>query len=173
MEKIINKKLGMLFGVLSLLIMITTFINAFGVATPYWDGYPLKLAPGESMIVNLDLQNMVGNENVTLRANLTNNGGGIANLTDKNLDYFIPLGKELNVPIKIEIPKDAKMSGIYQIALTFIQVSSKKGGMVRVTGGVTTKFPVKIVNPKESKLYKATPPKNKISLVNSLTILII
>ncbi len=153
MEKRINKKLGIIIGTMGLLVMSLFFVSAFGVSTSYWDGNPLKLAPGESMIVTLGLQNKVGSENVTLRANLTNDGDGIATFVDENLDYFVLLGGGAGVPIKIEIPEDEKIPGVHQITLSFTQISSGDGGMVRLVGGFAAKFPVEIVVEGESELY--------------------
>ena len=168
--KKINKKFGMIITVISLLIIIISLINAFGVSTSYWDDNPLKLAPGESKTVLLGLQNKVGNEDVTLRAELTSDGDGIAILIDENLDYFVPLGSGADVPIKVEIPEDIKIGGIRKIAISFIQISSKEGGMVRLTGGFTSKFPVEVVGVEDSELY--SPPELKKTTSN-LWILII
>ncbi|MBU2562490.1 MAG: hypothetical protein KKF68_02410 [Nanoarchaeota archaeon] len=164
MEKNHNEKLQKIIGVISLFIIMISFVNAFGVSTPYWDGYPLKIAPGESTTVGLGLQNMVGEENITLRAKITSDGDGIASLSDENLDYFVPLGKKEGVgaSIKISIPKDAEVNKIYQIIISFKQVSSGEGGMVRVAGGITTKFPVEVVGPEESVLFREEP-ENKFS----------
>ncbi len=160
MKKIINKRLGMVVGVVSLLVMSLFFVSAFGVSTSYWDGNPLKLAPGESMIVTLGLQNGVGSENVTLRANLTSDGDGIATFVDENLDYFVPLGGGAGVPVKIEIPEDENIPSTHQITILFMQVSSGGEGMVSVAGGFTAKFPVEIVVEGESELYVPKPKRD-------------
>ena len=154
MRKSINKKLGMIVGVAGLLIMMISLVNAFGVSTAYWDDNPLKIAPGESKIVVLGLQNGVGTEDVTLKAKLTSDGEGIATIVDENLDYFIPLGGSNSVTILIEVPEDAKMGIIHKIIVSFTQIASGEGGMVRLAGGIVSDFPVEIVGEKESELYE-------------------
>ena len=154
MRKRINKKFGIVVGVASLLIMMISLVNAFGVSTSYWDENPLKIAPGESKTVVLGLQNMVGNEDMTLKAELTGDGEGIATLVDENLDYFVPLGGGNSVTIQIEVPEDANKGVTHQITVSFTQVASGEGGMVRLAGGIVSKFPVEIVGEKESELYE-------------------
>jgi len=149
----INKKLGMIAGVAGLLIIMISLINAFGVSTAYWDENPLKIAPGESKIVVLGLQNKVGNEDVILKAELTNDGEGIATLVDENLDYFVPLGGSNSVTIQIEVPEDADRGITHEITVSFTQVASGEGGMVRLAGGIVSNFPVEIVGEEESELY--------------------
>ncbi len=149
----INKKFGIVVGVAGLLIMMVSLVNAFGVSTAYWDDNPLKIAPGESKIVVLGLQNKVGTEDVTLKAKLTSDGEGIATLTDANLEYFVPLGGGNSVTIQIEVPEDADKGITHTITVSFTQVASGEGGMVRLTGGIVSKFPVEIVGEEESELY--------------------
>ena len=154
MEKIMNKKFGILIGVAGLLIIMISLVNAFGVSTSYWGDNPLKIAPGESKIVVLGLQNKVGTEDMTLKANLTNDGEGIATLVDENLEYLVPIGGGNEVTIQIKVPEDADKGITHTITVSFTQIAPEgEGGMVRLTGGIVSKFPVEIVGEKESELY--------------------
>ena len=178
MKKRINKKLGIVLGVFGLFITMIFLVSAFGISTPYWDDNPLKLAPGESKIVSLGLQNNVGTEDVTLRAVLTNDAGGIATIIDENLDYFVPLGGSAVVSIKVEVPEDAENTDpLREVALDFTQIGVEgSGGPVTLAGGFTTKFPVRIVGFTESELYvepTPTPPEEKGFAANFLITLII
>lgn len=163
MEKMVNKKFGIIFGLVGLLILMISLVNAFGVSTSYWDENPLKIAPGESKTVVLGLQNGVGTEDVTLTAKLTSDGEGIATLVDKNLDYFVPLGGGNSVTIQIKVPEDAEKGITHTIIVSFSQISSGEGGMVRLAGGIVSKFPVKIVGEEESELYNPEETKKGVS----------
>ncbi len=176
-----NKKIGMIVGAVGLLVMMSLFASAFGVSTSYWDENPLRIAPGESITVSLGLQNGGGGtEDITLRAELTNDGGGIATLVDEDLDYFVPVGGGVGVPIRIELSEDAETGITHQITVSFTQVASGEGGMVRLTGGVVSNLPVEVVGEEESELY--TPEAKKglsgfwmivIALAVALTIFLI
>jgi hypothetical protein len=140
-------------------LLSLSFVSAFGVSTPYWDENPLKLAPGESMDVELVLQNMAGAENdATLRAEMTDDGRGVASLIDDNLDYFVPFGSD-DVPMRVRVivPMDIAEGGVRDVEISFTQVSSEDAGMVSVSGGFTTKFPVFVVGPDESVLFVPEP----------------
>ena len=147
-----------------LIILMSSLTMAFGVAIPYWDSpewYPLKLAPGESKIVQLTLQN-TGEEDMIVKASIT--GSSIAQLDDKNNEYAIPSG-EINklVNIKVEIPKDTKIGERYKIYSSFHQISTGEGGMIKMAGALTVNFPVEVVGKEESELYKV-PPKKRLIL---------
>jgi len=155
MEKM-KYKLATTFTLMGLFLFSISIVSAFGASTPYWDENPLRLALGESTIVNLALQNMVGSgEDITLRAILTNDGGGIASLVDVDLDYFVAFGRDdVSLPISVTIPEDSAMGGARNIELSFMQVASDEGGMLTVSGGFTTRIPVYVVVPQESVLFE-------------------
>lgn len=154
MEKKIGKENGkVIFSVLTLLftlILLISFVNASGVSRPYWNENPLRLASGESKIVTLSLQNMVGGGDITFSASLTS-GSEIATLIDDNTDYLVPFGSN-NVPvnIRVEIPEDAELQSSYNVGVSLREVSSGEGGMVRLASGISTSFPVQIVGFEES-----------------------
>jgi len=136
-----------------LIAFLIPFGLAFGIVNSYWDDNPLRLSPGESKTVFLGLQNMIGDENMRFSAEITNDGGGIATLVDTNLNYLVPLGDEVGVPIRIEIPEDAKRGVTHKITTSFTQISSGGGGMVHLTTGISSNFPVEVVGERESELY--------------------
>jgi hypothetical protein len=175
-----NKRIGIFTIVVLSIILTTSIVAAFGVAIPYWDSpewYPLKLAPGESKIVTLTLQN-TGENDATFRANLTS-GSEIATLVDENLDYSVPSG-EINklVRIKVEIPENTELQARYKITVSFQQVSLGQGGMVSLATGLTASFPVETVGYEESvKRTEAEEPapeeKNYTWIMIILAVLII
>ncbi|MBS3160591.1 hypothetical protein J4213_02720 [Candidatus Woesearchaeota archaeon] len=91
-----------------LLVILSYSVDSFGVSSPYWDENPLYLNPGESKEFEMVLQNMVGDQDITVIAEL-NSGSEIASLMDESTTYNIPIGNS-NTPVKIKIniPEDAK-----------------------------------------------------------------
>lgn len=160
-----------LFGMI-ILLMISS-ISAAGVATPYWEENPLKLAPGESTTVTLSLQNMVGNEDMLIEAEISDDAGGLSTIIGSS-EYSVPLGSEgIPVKIKVEIPKNAKIGDVHIISLSFQQISSGEGGMLHVAGAFTSKIPVEIVGSAESELYGKPSEINPFLLLILLVIFII
>lgn len=154
MENKIKKEMLMVFLVIGLAITIS-LVSAFGASTPYWDENPLKLAPGESTIIELTLQNMVGAEDIVLTAKIDNDGDGIATLVDVDTIYSVPFGTEdVKVPIRVEVPETIERGGIRTVIVSFMQVSSTEGGMVGLSSGFTTKFIVNIVGVEDSVLFE-------------------
>ena len=152
------KKYNLLFIIL--LLNSLMFVSA-GVSVLYHKDYPLELAPGESKDVQMILQNMVGNKDITLRAEIVE-GSEIAHITDSNPEYFIPFGREdIKVNLKVEIPENTPLNKEYQIKVSFKQVSQdSEGKMIQMTSGIEKAFPVLITNTikdiKEEKPSKST-----------------
>lgn len=144
--------------VLILLVITLTLslslITAAGVARPYWNDNPLKLAPEESKIVQLTLQN-TGLEDMTFKATIT---GYVATLDDESDEYFVPSGEiDKQVNIKVEVPEDAEIGTIYKVIASFQQIASGEGGMIRMAGAFTVNFPVEVVGEEESEIYGEEP----------------
>ena len=141
--------------ILTLVVLSISFIYAAGVSTPYWSTNPLKLQPGESTIISLGLQNMVGTDNITLRASIAK-GSDIATIVDKNLDYFVPIGTDdVTVNIEVKIPENAEIDKTKDIEISFMQVATEdQGGFFSLASAFTQRIPVLIVGePTESVVY--------------------
>ncbi len=151
-----NKSIASAIFILTiLLISFFGFVSAAGVSTPYWSTNPLKLQPGESTVISLGLQNMVGSDDITLRANMTR-GNEIARIIDANTEYFVPLGSDdVTANIEVKISQNAEAGKVYDLEVSFLQVSSQdQGGFFAVATAFTQKIPVLVVGePTESAVY--------------------
>jgi hypothetical protein len=142
-----NKTQTTILAGILLVITLLSLINASGVSSPYWTENPLKLNPGETRVINLTLQNMVGNQDVTFQAKLSSEEN-IATLLNANSEakYLVPFGnKDVPVTIQIQVPSNAKVGKEYKINLLLNEVSSDQGGMLHVTSSVSTSFPVEVI----------------------------
>ena len=136
------KRLTKNTAILACLVLSISIVTAYGVTAPYWKENPLRMKAGETRNIELLLQNMVGNEDIILRASILE-GEEIATLIDKNLDYKVPFGeRELKVKLEIKTPPDAQVNQEYIIHLFFKQVSEKEGGMLELATGVEKIIPV-------------------------------
>ncbi|MBA3064798.1 hypothetical protein FP803_05150 [Candidatus Woesearchaeota archaeon] len=130
------------FGFLIALLLLSPLVSAFGVTAPYWDGNPLIMYPGQTKDFALILQNMVGNEDMVLKAELVS-GAEIAALVDEKLEYLVPLGrKDIEVNLRVEIPEDAPLDKEYTIGVSFKQILEDEGKMVQMAGEVGKNIPV-------------------------------
>lgn len=170
----INKsgvKVLLVMGVFFLLVSLT---SAYGASTPYWEDIPLKLAPGESTVFELTLQNMVGEDDVVFNAEITDDGDGIASLVNPDSIYNVPINVEdVKVPVSVVVPADIQQGGRREVVVSFKQVASGDGGMIGVSGGITTKFVVEIVSVEESVLFKPEQPLSEISVLAWVLFLVI
>ncbi|MBI2451566.1 hypothetical protein HYV50_00640 [Candidatus Pacearchaeota archaeon] len=150
-----HKRNYLLIGALLFVIIFVSYVESAGVATSYWEGYELKMAPGETREVSMRLQNMVGSEDLTFRAELKE-GGEIAVLTDENLDYLVPLGRnDVRVNLRITIPQDAKFGDKYNVRVLFREIKSGEGKTVEFATAVEGSFPVLIVGEGEQSLQES------------------
>jgi hypothetical protein len=172
MEKIINsnKKIGVVW----IFLFLITFVNASGVATPYWDENPLMMYPGESVIIELVLQNMAGEpEDIILKAKISSERD-IASLIEEEREYLVPFGRDdIKVPIEIKIPENIEGGGIMEIFVSFTKVEDSTEGMVNVVPSTTSKIVVEIVGVEESTFYQQPAPKEEINYLTWIIGLII
>lgn len=130
--------------ILSFLLLIP-LVSGFGITSMYWPGNPLVLEPGQTVDVTLLLQNMVGDEDVTLRAEIEK-GKEIAELIDPNLDYLVPFGrKDVSVSVRVSIPEDTPVDGEYDIVVSFKQIIPNEARTLQLTSAIKKTIPIKIV----------------------------
>lgn len=121
-----------MFGIMAALLVMTSMITAFGVSSPYWEGNPMSIARGETRIVNLNLQNMVGDEDVTVEAKLIE-GAEITNLDDG--EYTIPSKtSNIMIPLEVSMPKDVSPGETKTVKVDFKTVNGDQGGIAMGTG---------------------------------------
>lgn len=140
-----------IIGVFSLVVGILLAVNvlALGVSSPYWSGNPLTMYPGETKTVSLELQNMVGSDDVALQASLIQ-GDEIAVLTDSDLIYEVPAGtKDTKVNIEVEIPENAQVGQEYSIGLSFTTVTPGQQGGFNLGSSIEQYFNVKVIEKTE------------------------
>jgi len=130
------------FGSLTALLLLSPLVSAFGATTPYWDDNPLIMYPGQTKDFALILQNMVGNEDIVLKAELVS-GVDIAALVDEELEYLVPFGrKDIEVNLRVKIPEGVPLDKEYTIGVSFKQVLEDEGKMVQMASEVITNIPV-------------------------------
>lgn len=126
------KTIKLTLSVLIAGIMLISLVSAFGVSSPYWDGNPLTMARGETKTINLNLQNMVGSGDVTVKAVLVE-GADITSLPKDT--YVVKEGtSDTMVPLEISIPKDANPGEITPIKVEFKTVQDSSKGITMGTG---------------------------------------
>lgn len=126
--------------VLISLVLLSSLTSAFGVASAYHKNKPLELARGEVETVLFNLQNMVGEEDVFVRASLID-GHSIAEL--KETDFEIPIGThDTNAPLVISIPEDANPGDITKVKVDFKSVSPGTAGGIGFGSGMSFTFDV-------------------------------
>ncbi len=133
----------LLFHSLAFAFILLTFVSsvsAFGVGSPYWKGNPLVVAPGEQTTVYLSLQNMVGDEDLTVRVAIKE-GSEIAYVEAR--DYNVRAGtSDTRVPVEISVPGDVALGTPYVVTVSFATVNSGAGGGVAIGTAIDTSFDV-------------------------------
>jgi len=132
-----------IFLFLIVLVACISLVNAFGIYSPYKEDNPLRIAPGETTNVSIGLQNMppVGNDSITLRAEITN-GTEIATLTDASNEYTVPLGSYGGVNIKVTIPSTDPIGKTYTVSVSLTTITPGQSGSVAIGQSVENSFPV-------------------------------
>ncbi len=131
------KKINIL--IISVLILSISFVSAVAIGLPYWEGNPFVISPGQTGTVNLIIQNMVGEGDITIKAEIVQENE-IASLEED--EYFIPISKDAQVPIKITIPSNATLNTTYKVKVSFKTITPSSEGGVTMGIGIVSTFDV-------------------------------
>ena len=126
-----------------LLTIIANFVSAFGITSFYWEpDRSLSLLPGETRNVELQLQNMVGSEDITVSAEVTE-GKEIAVILDTSNIYKVSAGhKDVYINLKITMPENYLPGQKTTVTVSVKDVGEGEGGMMDFGTAVLTSFPV-------------------------------
>jgi hypothetical protein len=127
-----KNKLILITSTLFIAVMLVSLVSAFGVSSPYWEDNPLKMAKGETVVVNLNLQNMVGDNDVTVKAELVE-GSDITSLEE---DTFTVASKTYDtmVPLTVKMPSDVEDGDTQTVKVVFKTISQDTSGISMGTG---------------------------------------
>lgn len=149
-----KNKINLILDFVFAILVLATLVSAWGVSSPYWDKGarepgPLTITVEEIKIVNINMQNMVGNEDVTVKAEIKQ-GKEIASLEKDT--YTVKAGTSENAPLKIIAPETV---GTYKVEIEFKTITSGGTGGVAMGTGYTISFDV-IVSEKPKETPKTT-----------------
>ena len=138
-------------------LMFLPFTTAFGVTSAYWNTNPLQLHPGEERIIDLELQNMAGGDDVEVLAKVTE-GTDIASLLGETNRFLVPFGrKDVIAKVLVKLPADAVPGETRNFAVSFTQVADdNEGKMIQMVSGVGKKIPVLVISDELSGAQVAT-----------------
>lgn len=128
-----KNKLNLIASVLLITLAVASVVSAFGVGSPYWSSNPLTMARGDTVVVNLNLQNMVGDEDVDVKAELIE-GSGIASLEDEGIIAVKAGTSNTMVPLVIKMPKRVESGEVMPVHVEFKTVTNNPSGISMGTG---------------------------------------
>ena len=153
-----------------LVLSLSNLTMAFGVTPPYWKDRPLTISPGEEKIVPIILQNMAGEKDIILKAEIIS-GKEIAEILEAK-EYLVPLRRnDVKVEVRIKIPEKTK-DGKYTLSISFTEIPRNEGEMLQISGSTIASFPI-IVQKDEQKSLKSIFLVSAFILIILILILII
>ena len=174
-------KIKNLIFVSILLIIFSLNVNAFAVTVPPWasSSQQIQMYLGETKDIEMQLQNMMDDYDITAVANITN-GSEIASLTDSSNEYLVPQGAtDVKANLRISIPETASTGSNYTIDVTFQKTGGPGGEGVQLQGSVTQRFNILVAEQpapepiSEETTQEQVPLKTVISLILILIIVIV
>lgn len=141
------KKRVIFYGIFILILFFVGFADAFGVATLYSENYPLRLKPGEAKDTFFLLRNVLeGDSDIVVKSELSL-GEEITVLIDGPKIYDLPFGEEVEVPVRILVPKDVRPGTRYKVGATFRPLPKEiAGGNIEFIVNIGKSFPVLVVD---------------------------
>ncbi len=146
-------------------------VDAVAVTSFYRKENPLSLQPGQTREVTYLLQNMVGDEDFTLQAELEQPNPYVT-FKDKVPVYKVPAKtKDIPVTIIIAVPSDAKIGTVMPVTVAFKTLKKEGEQQVALGVGITKTFDL-IISTESSQEHKetiaptiATPQKSPVELL--------
>lgn len=143
----INKKNKIIESLLIagvLIIILCSFINAFGVISPYTGtAVPLELSLGQEKTFDITLRNDDIQEGLKAEVKILE-GMEIASLKKSSLD--VPYQQEASIGIMVKIPAEAKIGDSYYVVYETKQIPTEtNNGMLAFTQTATRNFVVNVV----------------------------
>jgi len=135
-----------------LVILLSLNVLGFGVASL---NPPFTLAPGESKTNYLWLQNMVGEDDITIKAEIVK-GQDIASLIGSDTFLVKAHTKDTQVPIQITVDKDTPLNTSYGVSMLFSEVTSGSGEGVSLGTGIGKSFTVLVISEEKQTPLNAT-----------------
>ncbi len=127
----------------ALLILNLIIIPALGVNSPYWQGNPLKIRPGETKDVSFPLENSVNEKTTEATVSLIE-GGEIAQIISGEKYIVEPGNKDKNIILRINISQNAKLGDKHNVNFS-VQYSPAEGsGNVQLNVKYNVDFPVEV-----------------------------
>lgn len=157
-------------SILLLTLLTISLVSAAGVSSPYWEGNPLEMAKGETTTVDLNVQNMVGEDNLEFTIELVS-GGEIAVL--KTTSVSVDAGtKDTVVPVEISIARDAVTGETTVVRVEFKTVGTDEEGMITVGTGMNIEFDVIVTEETVQRNYTTIIALGILALLAAITYLI-
>ncbi len=116
-----------------LIVLFASFVSAYAISTPYFEGHPLKMKSGASANVTLHLQNVIGDDDEKVRIEVIDGYDKIAKIVDDSNEYYLPAHKE-GIPVNVEVslPENYTKGMKFEIPLKISPVPIK--GAEEITG---------------------------------------
>ena len=131
-------------AVLVVAVAFAGMVSSFGIGSSYWKGQPFTIAPGETKTANLYMQNMVGEEAVSVRVEVKQ-GRDIASVDER--EYTVPFGvDDMVLPVEISVPADVEVGTMYPVVVSFITVGEPGSGTISLGTAYDISFDVEVVS---------------------------
>jgi hypothetical protein len=161
MKKNINAEKSMRIFALTLavLVSLSAFASALGVSLGPSRERPLLLGPGESESVHVNLQNALGDEDLTVTLSVSQ-GSEVARTSDES--YLLKAGStNTYATVEISVPRGAELGTEYLVTLSLRTVDKGDAGqMVGLGSAIDVTFPVRVVESQSEEAAQPAPALN-------------
>jgi len=125
------------FSLFMMIIAVCSTVSAFGVSSNYWEENPLYMSGGETLIVDLNIQNME-DKDITVSAVLTE-GDDIASISEEAIEIKAKTSNT-TIPLEITLPSGISSGEVKKIKVEFNTINAEGG--IAVQSGVSASFSV-------------------------------
>lgn len=140
--------------ILACVIFISNSLSGLAFSTKYYEENPLKLYPGQTTNISVDIQNMAGTTTENVKLTITK-GQDIAKIIGEDT-FPVAVGERKTIQLQISIPSDTQIGGRYDLEIILSNTVEGAPGAGLGSGNKNI-IPIFIVNePKEQKNFPWT-----------------
>lgn len=127
--------------IIGIMLIMSSMVSGFAITKSHSTNSPLIIMPGEKGEAWIEIQNMIGTEEVKAEITITEGQEIISNEEEIEKEIKIKTGERKKVIIELEMPSDAELGRTMEVELT-IMMKNENEGLLTFNSEITQRITI-------------------------------